>query len=156
MKKTALLLLIISFCIAGWQARAQDLNQREYVVNHFTMEDGLPQSSVNDIIQAKNGYIWLATYGGLVRFDGNTFTTFNRGNVPGMSADRILRIYEAEDGAIWAFPEYPVSSLFRFYKGEVTNFQFEQNPGYLITFDEDKEGRLWLSASKRIYQYKEY
>lgn len=155
MKKTALLLLIISFCIAGWQARAQDLNQREYVVNHFTMEDGLPQSSVNDIIQAKNGYIWLATYGGLVRFDGNTFTTFNRGNVPGMSADRILRIYEAEDGAIWAFPEYPVSSLFRFYKGEVTNFQFEQNPGYLITFDEDKEGRLWLSASKRIYQYKD-
>ncbi|WP_087563377.1 sensor histidine kinase [Polaribacter sp. SA4-10] len=43
----------------------------------FTLSDGLPSLSINDIIQDEIGYLWLATDKGLVRFDGNQFKHFN-------------------------------------------------------------------------------
>ena len=42
----------------------------QYRFDVWTTDDGLPQNSVNDILQTRDSYIWLATYGGLVRFDG--------------------------------------------------------------------------------------
>ena len=41
----------------------------------WTTESGLPQNSVNDILRTRDGYLWLATHGGLVRFDGVRFTS---------------------------------------------------------------------------------
>src|SRR5262245_14442997 len=38
----------------------------------WTTENGLPQNSINDILQTRDGYLWLATNGGLVRFDGRS------------------------------------------------------------------------------------
>ncbi len=43
----------------------------------WTTENGLPQNSVNDILQTRDGYLWLATHGGLVRFDGVRFVVFD-------------------------------------------------------------------------------
>jgi len=57
----------------------------------WTTEDGLPQNSVNAILQSRDGYLWLATFGGLARFDGVRFTIFNSGNTPGLLSNRIYR-----------------------------------------------------------------
>src|ERR1700756_3661324 len=46
----------------------------EYVRKNFTIEDGLPDSHVNAIVQSQNGYLWVGTEGGLARFDGEHFT----------------------------------------------------------------------------------
>ena len=51
----------------------------------WTTENGLPQNSVNDIVQTRDGYLWLATFGGLVRFDGIRFVIFDR-STPGSRA----------------------------------------------------------------------
>src|SRR5947208_5626417 len=40
-------------------------------------DDGLPQNAVNAILQTRDGYLWLATFDGLVRFDGLEFTVFS-------------------------------------------------------------------------------
>ncbi len=45
---------------------------RSYHHTVWTTEDGLPQNSINAIVQTRDGYLWLATFGGLVRFDGIT------------------------------------------------------------------------------------
>ncbi|MCI2228357.1 histidine kinase [Polaribacter sp. MSW13] len=42
-------------------------------LQHFSVKDGLPSNTVNDIIQDEIGYLWLATDKGLVQFDGNEF-----------------------------------------------------------------------------------
>ena len=49
-----------------------------YLLDSWTTANGLPQNSVNDIVQTRDGYIWLATFGGLVRFDGVRFTVFSQ------------------------------------------------------------------------------
>ncbi len=65
------------------------------------MEDGLPESSVLQPLQTRDGYLWLSSFGGLIRFDGVKFTEFNRFNSPGMSADRTLNLFEDKEGRLW-------------------------------------------------------
>src|SRR5881397_1812599 len=63
--------------------------------------DGLPQEFVQAITQTRDGYLWIGTLGGLVRFDGVRFTVFDPGNTPGLRDARILALCPARDGALW-------------------------------------------------------
>jgi signal transduction histidine kinase len=54
----------------------------EYHVQNFTADNGLPQNSVKSIAQDQNGFIWLATENGIVRFGGDDFYTFNNSILP--------------------------------------------------------------------------
>lgn len=60
----------------------------QYTRRHYTDENGLPQNSIKFIAPDKNGFVWLATENGLVRFDGQHFRTFNKDNIP-ISSSRI-------------------------------------------------------------------
>ena len=70
----------------------------------WTTENGLPQNSVNDILQTRDGYLWLATYGGLVRFDGVRFVVFDR-SVEGIGSQRVRTLHEDRRGTLWAGTE---------------------------------------------------
>ena len=67
----------------------------------WSTEEGLPASSVHQILQSRDGYIWLATEGGAVRFDGATFTTFRHENEPALASNDIIAIAEDEAGNLW-------------------------------------------------------
>jgi ligand-binding sensor domain-containing protein len=68
----------------------------------WTVDEGLPQNSVNSILQTRDGYLWLTTSDGLVRYDGARFVVFNRSNSAGVVSNRFRSLYESEDGALWA------------------------------------------------------
>ena len=54
------------------------MQSQNYQLSHFSLNDGLPQSQVNDVIQDDFGYLWVATDGGgTARFDGNKFVVFD-------------------------------------------------------------------------------
>ena len=67
----------------------------------WTTEDGLPQNSVTDIAQTPDGHLWLATYGGLVRFDGSRFPVFDR-SVEGVGSVRTRALHVDRAGTLWA------------------------------------------------------
>ncbi|MDE3057341.1 MAG: hypothetical protein KGJ59_05220 [Bacteroidota bacterium] len=140
--------LIISFQLSA----AQGTYSRRYVVSHWGMEEGLPQSSVNDILQSKDGYLWLATFGGLVRFDGVSFTTFDRSNTKGMRSDRILALYEDRQGAIWLSTE---DGFLRFQSGECSTFLLSQGTQNYSPHKvaEDSRGVMWLSVNAQPYRF---
>ena len=64
---------------------------------HWSVEDGLPVNSINQIAQDENGYIWLATMDGLARFDGQNFKVYDSGSHPGLASNRLTRIEHADD-----------------------------------------------------------
>src|SRR3954454_19818535 len=64
----------------------------QYNIDSWSTDNGLPHNAVRDILQTRDGYLWLATADGLVRFDGVRFTTFNRENSPGMLGTRITAL----------------------------------------------------------------
>lgn len=63
------------------QVRADSFGQTGYTVEHYTADNGLPQNSVKGISADSDGFIWLATEDGLVRFDGRSFYVFNSSNL---------------------------------------------------------------------------
>src|SRR5262245_23588135 len=76
--------------------------QAAYVVDRFTTGEGLPSNSVVGIAEAPDGYLWLATLGGLARFDGRRFTIFHSGNSPGLASNRFRSVKSDPGGDLWA------------------------------------------------------
>lgn len=68
-----------------------------YVVDRWQVDDGLPQNSVISMIQTRDGYLWLGTWAGVVRFDGVRFTPVAE-DVPNT---HILALVEHPDGSVW-------------------------------------------------------
>ena len=54
----------------------------QYVRTVWTVDRGLPQSTVFGVTQSPDGYIWIATQEGFVRFDGSQFVTYDRSTRP--------------------------------------------------------------------------
>ncbi|HLP11000.1 MAG TPA: two-component regulator propeller domain-containing protein [Flavobacteriales bacterium] len=70
---------------------------------HLNVDDGLIQNSVNCITQDKQGFIWLATAGGLSRYDGTGFKTFShRSDDPtSISGNHIMFVYADNENNLW-------------------------------------------------------
>ncbi len=67
----------------------------------WTVDDGLPLNTVNTILQTADGYLWLGTGAGLVRFDGMKFDIFNHETVPQLSSNVIISLVEDPGGTLW-------------------------------------------------------
>jgi len=61
---------------------------------------GLPQNSVQTMVQTRDGYVWLGTEEGLVRFDGERFEVFSRTNTPALPGKDVKSLFEAPDGSL--------------------------------------------------------
>jgi ligand-binding sensor domain-containing protein len=77
----------------------------QYRFDSWTTDSGLPEDSVNSIIQTHDGYLWLATFGGLVRYDGMSFKVFTPGNTGGLATSRFLALFEVRDLNLWITTE---------------------------------------------------
>jgi diguanylate cyclase (GGDEF)-like protein len=67
----------------------------------WVTDSGLPQNSINTIVQTRDGYLWIGTEEGLARFDGLRFTAFDRQNAPALRTPFISGLFEARDGTLW-------------------------------------------------------
>lgn len=73
----------------------------QYVLSTWQSESGLPQNSVYTLLQSRDGYLWIGTEEGLVRFDGVRFEVFDKHNTPAIRANWIRVLREGSDGSIW-------------------------------------------------------
>src|SRR5436190_13083647 len=73
----------------------------QYSRRVWRSEDGLPQNKIQVISQTPDGYLWIGTSGGLVRFDGVRFVVFDRSNTAEFRDDSILALCPVSDGSIW-------------------------------------------------------
>jgi len=120
----------------------------------WTTRDGLPQNSVTDITQSRDGYLWLTTFGGIARFDGRRFEVFELASHEGLQSIRFLSVLEDSQGILW-FGTHE-RGLVRFEGGE---FETVALPGVLAdanVYDlaEDHEGAIWLASSRGLGRLK--
>ncbi|MBX2822505.1 MAG: response regulator [Rhodothermaceae bacterium] len=100
----------------------------DYTYRQFTIQDGLPSNTINTIYQTHDGYLWLGTNEGLVRFDGYTFTTFNATNSPGLASNRIASLEESPDGHLWIASD--LGELTLYHEGTFTRLDFPVNASH--------------------------
>src|ERR1700761_8747830 len=83
-------LIVIILLLSVRPVLSQPIPVNGYAVQHFTDENGLPQNSINDLLFDKNGYLWLATQVGLVRYDGSSFQLYYPNDKPAMESNIAL------------------------------------------------------------------
>lgn len=72
-----------------------------YVKDAWSIEEGLPQITVNSIVQGPEGYIWVATQAGLARFDGVRFTNFTPSDTPALQGIFLRTLFVDRSGRMW-------------------------------------------------------
>lgn len=72
---------------------------QKYPLKLYGVKDGLASNKVNQIIQDSSGFIWIATFNGLVRFDGREFKIFDK--TQGLSSNKIRNIYIDSQNNLW-------------------------------------------------------
>jgi len=92
----------------------------QYRFDSWTTDNGLPENSVNSIVQTGDGYLWLATFGGLVRYDGMNFKVFTPGNTTGLATSRFLDLYDTGAQGLWITTEN--QGLTRYKDGVFTTY----------------------------------
>lgn len=118
----------------------------------WTTENGLPQNSVNDILQTRDGYLWLATFGGLVRFDGARFVVFDR-SVDGILSQRVRVLHEDKRGMLWAATEDGM--LIRYGGGRFITYSSKEGlpDARAVRIEEDDNGNLWITWEGSITRF---
>jgi signal transduction histidine kinase/ligand-binding sensor domain-containing protein len=96
----------------------------DYGIENWQVEQGLPQNSVTSIAQTPDGYLWLGTFNGLVRFDGVQFKTFDEANTPALGSSEIAQLEVDDEGALWIMTSAP--GLVRMAGGRFTALPKEE------------------------------
>ncbi|MGD0479933.1 MAG: two-component regulator propeller domain-containing protein [Terracidiphilus sp.] len=88
-----------------WAATALALEPTTTLANYgwqaWAMENGLPQNTVQALAQTQDGFVWLGTEAGLVRFDGVEFQAYDRNSNPALPGSDIRALLASRDGTLW-------------------------------------------------------
>ena len=115
----------------------------EYLTHVWQVEDGLPQNAVTAILQTKDGYLWLGTYGGLVRFDGVNFKVFDNLNTAGLESGRVTSLFEDDSGNLWIGHEGGDLTRFKNDQFESVSLPAKWKGGKIISIEGDAAGDIW-------------
>ncbi len=115
----------------------------------WTTEQGLPNNTIQALLQTRDGYLWIGTAGGLVRFDGLTFTVFRRPTHPGMGNDDCRLLAEATDGSLWIATR---DGLLRFFAGEFQRITTKDGlPDHdLRALGASRHGEVWIGSLRGL------
>ena len=153
---TLTVLTSMLFC-AGASAQQQRASAvvDPYLQTVWTTEDGLPQNSVTGIVQSRDGYLWLSTFGGLARFDGVRFAIFNSANTPGLKSNRITALFEDRRGILWLGTE--TGELMSLEDGVGATFPMTGalQSAIVSSLTGDGAGVLWAGTTKGLARFQD-
>lgn len=128
---------------AGAQAAGLAEVGDTFLVDRWTMRDGLPQNSVLALLEDQEGLIWVATFGGVATFDG---LQFERVKAPGLHADRFVSLAQTPDGTMWLGSEH--DGVFRLQDG----YAEQVGPdGTVWSMVVDPQGQLFVLVGKQVF-----
>ncbi len=109
----------------------------------WVMENGLPQNTVQTLLQTRDGFVWLGTEVGLVRFDGSSFEVFDRSSTPALPGNDIYCLLQTRDDALWIGTS---EGLARWKDGVVRVFSPSDGlpASDIRALAEDQTGTLWV------------
>jgi diguanylate cyclase (GGDEF)-like protein len=121
----------------------------QYGHNLYTVQQGLPQNSVQAILQTRDGFLWMGTEEGLARFDGVRFTVFDKKAVSAFKDHFIRFLCEDHEGSLWIGTK---DGLIRWRNGVFEHFGPSDglpNAPVTVIF-EDSRHRLWVGTEKGL------
>jgi ligand-binding sensor domain-containing protein len=113
--------VLAAVCLAAGSAPGAAGQVPGVAFANWGTEQGLPSNIAIDITQTRDGYLWLASYDGIVRFDGVAFRLFAESDIPGLDRASFWRVTVDSAGALWGASES--DGLVRYVGGRWTLFR---------------------------------
>ncbi len=144
--------LVSAICLAFADTLDKSLDQ--YVHTTWTSEQGLPQNSVQTIVQTTDGYLWMGTEEGLVRFDGVRFSVFNKANTPAFKHNDVKTLCQARNGALWAGTLG--GGALAYANGQFRHYSIRDglSNNFVNAIVEDKNGVVWLGTDDGLNAFR--
>jgi signal transduction histidine kinase/ligand-binding sensor domain-containing protein len=124
----------------------------QYGFERWTLDNGLPENEIRGITQTPDGYVWIATFNGLLRFDGLQFTTFNK-TTPKLSSSQFGSILQGRDGDLWI--DSVDNGLVRYHNGVFRPYTSQDGlVGEVVNgLTGDNNGGVWALTDAGIFQW---
>lgn len=134
--------LLLIACVA--QAVHKPID--DYFKETWTTRDGLPHNLVHNIVQTPDGYLWFATWEGVVRYNGREFHVFDRGNVPELRDNGVRALRPGKNGTLWLGTSR--GGVTRYRDGHWKTYTVADGLAQDEIMDvlEDSRGRLWIAT----------
>lgn len=145
-------LAVAAICVRPASALDPARALTQYQNDRWQAAQGLPQNTVQSIVQTSDGYLWVGTLDGLARFDGATFTVFNGRSHPELGSGSVTGLMEDRDGNLWI----GCSSSAVVYKNGtfVTMFGDEVTAGRPVwAFAQSKDGAIWAATNNGLVRW---
>src|SRR4030095_11635270 len=124
-----------------------------YRFDRWTNDNGLPQNTVTSILQTRDGYLWLTTRDGLVRFDGIRFTVFDKGNSKGINSTRFSVLFEDRSRTLWAGTQDGGVTIYR--AGQFVTYTSRDGllDDRVVGIQEDESGAILVLTRRGIARF---
>src|SRR5260370_40083779 len=142
------LLLCFLLWFAARSAWAVDPRSRisQYAHTAWRIQDGVFSGTPFAVTQTTDGYMWIGTQAGLVRFDGVRFVPCTSPDGKYLPSSNITSLLGAHDGSLWIGMD---GGLSHWDRRDLTNYPF--NPGRSNSIIEDRKGTVWVARTRGMH-----
>jgi len=140
--------LLLLLAVPG--ARAEDLKSSAWVHRAWQTENGLPDNGVSGVTQTPDGYLWVATKGGLQRFNGKEFETVPLGRYPGLKSRAVRAMCLDRSGKLWVSMERGPVLYLSARDGKISSIESGVPNIQVRRILEDGKGAIWMIAPNNI------
>jgi signal transduction histidine kinase/ligand-binding sensor domain-containing protein len=137
-------------CLCAGGARGARTAGSPWLARSWQTDDGLPGNVVVGVAQTTNGYLWVATEGGLSRFDGVRFREVETARTPGSRATILRTLLCGRDGNLWVGTDGASATRIDAWGATselVTSGMPESQP---VSMAQDRDGTVWMSFVNRM------
>ncbi|MCF6351782.1 MAG: ATP-binding protein [Cyclobacteriaceae bacterium] len=137
--------LSLSTCLVSISKGQYNYPLSDYIIEVWSAKEGLPSNNLRHVAKDKDGFLWISTFNGLVRFDGNKFKTFDTNNVPVLSSSAFYSVLPLTDGSMYISTQ--ASGLILYKNGKFKPIPDSDNlPKSIQTSFLDNTGKLWIGT----------
>jgi signal transduction histidine kinase/ligand-binding sensor domain-containing protein len=133
-------------------ALSPDRALTQYLVDHWTTRDGLPRNTVQAVAQTPDGFLWVGTEGGLVRFDGVRFVAFDPPEAPALRGADVFALMAGRDGSLWIGTAGGLVARHHQGRTELIGAPDGPSPSDISALAEDRAGTVWVGAWEGVYR----
>ena len=151
---SALLMGLLFFLAAAQTVSAyEDSPLQNRIVRKYDQTNGLPTGEANTVLQDDKGYVWIGSYGGLIRYDGTTFRNYSEED--DVKSSSIRALFQDSKGRLWIGTND--MGVYLYENNRFTLLTHESSNSYLSvrSFAEGKDGTVYAGTTSGLAKVSE-
>ncbi|HLZ17472.1 MAG TPA: two-component regulator propeller domain-containing protein, partial [Cyclobacteriaceae bacterium] len=113
----------------------------------WTGDNGLVSNNITSAIRDHNGFVWITSYNGIMRFDGIQVYVYDKSKIPFLSTGAFYGVYEAKDGTLWFTSQSSGLIKYSGEKFERIDPEHKILPNSIRSLHLAEDGKMWIGSN---------